>query len=82
MPSRGIPFSCDSMYSSGLSSGQHKKGMDLLEREQRKAMKMIRGLEHHSEEDRQREVFFFSLEKALGKPYNSLTVLTGDHGKD
>ncbi|PKU30963.1 hypothetical protein llap_18733 [Limosa lapponica baueri] len=44
-------------------SPQHRKHMDLLERVQRRAMKMIRGLEHLSYEDRLRESGLFSLEK-------------------
>ena len=43
--------------------GPQHKDMDLLERAQRRAMKMIRGLEHLSYEDRLRELRLFSMKK-------------------
>jgi len=43
--------------------------VELFKQVKRKAMSMIRGLEHPSYEDRLRKLGLYSLEKAVGRPH-------------
>ncbi|GAB0185023.1 hypothetical protein GRJ2_000967600 [Grus japonensis] len=74
-------------YCIQLWGPQYRRDMELLEGVQRRAMKLIRGLEHLCYEDRLRELGLFSLEKrqlqgALIAAFQYLKGPTGKMGRD
>lgn len=65
-------------YCIQLCAPQHKKDMDMLERVQRRATEMLRGLEHLSFVDRLSvRVVQAGKERLAGRPYSTCQYLYG-----
>ena len=63
-------------------SSQHRKGMNVLEQVQRRATKMIRGLEHLPYKERLRELLLFSNRRNQGDLNVAFQHLKGAYKKD